>query len=527
MQRDYVWTPAKLVSLLDSLYKKWPIGSFYLWRTHTQQRSKVSPHASKIVVSEFFGYLLDGQQRLVSLSRAIRDPSDGELDYCAFFDLLTEGFVTGAKNKTVQKRIERGDPTLVSLFELVSEPATKPTEHMLRISNLIEAIKEYSTSPLGKNEIELYRARLTQVGTMLEVSVPCEVFEDDHVANAIELFARLNRGGTKLSSGDVEAAKLSQEATSDVLPLMREFVQDQRMRQLGLDFLFVLRALITVHRDNCSFAKLPNKWATSGKRDLLESWESVTKALETVIDILASDLGWTTKRWLPSANALIPILYYLASKPGKFSQVERKALLQFLMRASVRSLFSGAVETAINRYVNVVSKSRDEGRVDALSLYRAIPKVYTHPITPEQIRTERRMYSPLMQVYLAYLISKGSRSWISMRPLFDIARGDVKDPLSVHHIFPKEFLQKQSIDISQINCMANYAILAQSDNSALGETHPRDGYNKLTWDQRKEATEQLCFHADDKFLTIEAYDEYLHHRSRELAKRLNTFLGFC
>lgn len=32
MQRDYVWRPQKVEKLLDSLYKGWPVGGFYLWR---------------------------------------------------------------------------------------------------------------------------------------------------------------------------------------------------------------------------------------------------------------------------------------------------------------------------------------------------------------------------------------------------------------------------------------------------------------------------------------------------------------
>jgi uncharacterized protein with ParB-like and HNH nuclease domain len=34
MQRDYIWKPKKVVELLDSLYRNWPIGSFYVWQTH-------------------------------------------------------------------------------------------------------------------------------------------------------------------------------------------------------------------------------------------------------------------------------------------------------------------------------------------------------------------------------------------------------------------------------------------------------------------------------------------------------------
>jgi uncharacterized protein with ParB-like and HNH nuclease domain len=31
MQREFVWQPPKVEKLLDSLYKGWPVGSFYLW----------------------------------------------------------------------------------------------------------------------------------------------------------------------------------------------------------------------------------------------------------------------------------------------------------------------------------------------------------------------------------------------------------------------------------------------------------------------------------------------------------------
>jgi hypothetical protein len=434
--------------------------------------------------------------------------------------------VTGKKNKTIEKRILNSDPTLVPLYELINSGSTSHEQHLIHISRLIERVRENSALLLGAERIEEYRARLTKVSTMLDIHVPCEFFKDDHVANAIELFGRLNRGGTRLSAGDVEAAKLSQEATSQVLPKMREFVRDERMRLLGLDFLFALRALITVHRDNSSFSSLPDRWATSGSRDILDSWDFVRKGLEVVIDLISVELGWTTKRWLPSANALIPVIYYLAAKPGKLSQADKKALCQFLLRAGARSLFSGAVETAINKYVNAIKKAKEEGRLDSQTLAKTIPKNSTRPISPEQIRNERGMYSPLMQVYLAYLVHKGSTSWISLRPLIDVARDGIRDPLSVHHLFPKEFLLKHSVDIRLVNCMPNYTILAQSDNSVLGPKDPRDGYNKLSLEQRMHAAEQLTFHADDRFLTIDAYEEYLIHRSKELATRLNNYLGF-
>lgn len=41
MQRDYVWKPKKVVRLLDSLYRAWPIGSFYVWQTQDGHPTKL------------------------------------------------------------------------------------------------------------------------------------------------------------------------------------------------------------------------------------------------------------------------------------------------------------------------------------------------------------------------------------------------------------------------------------------------------------------------------------------------------
>src|SRR5882724_10282860 len=78
MQRDYVWKPKKVTKLLDSLYRGWPIGSFYVWQTqdarHTRERVGRTPPTRPL--DGFYGFLLDGQQRLTSLSLAIQSNAE-------------------------------------------------------------------------------------------------------------------------------------------------------------------------------------------------------------------------------------------------------------------------------------------------------------------------------------------------------------------------------------------------------------------------------------------------------------------
>ena len=120
-----MWRPRKVVELLDSLYQGWPIGSFYIWQTHDDHPSKKRTGGllTKRRLDGFYGFLLDGQQRLTSLSLAIRTDADGDLARRAFFDIENERFVLGTMTKTITRRIEKGDTTLVPLADVLSEVA--------------------------------------------------------------------------------------------------------------------------------------------------------------------------------------------------------------------------------------------------------------------------------------------------------------------------------------------------------------------------------------------------------------------
>src|SRR5207302_4611799 len=75
MQRRYVWRSTRVRDLLDSLYRGYPSGAILLWET-----DEVVPMQEMAVTQQTNPYqstrlLLDGQQRLTSLSAVIRGES--------------------------------------------------------------------------------------------------------------------------------------------------------------------------------------------------------------------------------------------------------------------------------------------------------------------------------------------------------------------------------------------------------------------------------------------------------------------
>src|SRR5262249_23836848 len=72
MQRRYVWPATRVRDLLDSLYRGYPSGTILVWET--DQARPVRDLAVSQSDSPFKGHkmLLDGQQRLTSLSAVVR-----------------------------------------------------------------------------------------------------------------------------------------------------------------------------------------------------------------------------------------------------------------------------------------------------------------------------------------------------------------------------------------------------------------------------------------------------------------------
>jgi hypothetical protein len=68
-QRDFVWERSQIISLLDSIYKHFPIGSFLFWHTDDQIQSyrRIGEVELRTDKDKSVKYVLDGQQRLTSL----------------------------------------------------------------------------------------------------------------------------------------------------------------------------------------------------------------------------------------------------------------------------------------------------------------------------------------------------------------------------------------------------------------------------------------------------------------------------
>src|ERR1700761_5176453 len=72
MQRRYVWRSTRVRDLLDSLYRGYPSGAILLWETDEAVPLQEMAISQEVNPYQSTRLLLDGQQRLTSLSAVIR-----------------------------------------------------------------------------------------------------------------------------------------------------------------------------------------------------------------------------------------------------------------------------------------------------------------------------------------------------------------------------------------------------------------------------------------------------------------------
>ena len=192
-QRGYVWNRDQVRGLMRSLYLGYPVGGILVWETEPTAGAARGLSSTSGVKQ----LLLDGQQRVTTLYGIARGkpPSFFEGDPNAFrglrFHLDDEVFEFYAPAKM------KGDPLWVDVTGLF-------------VDGLQPFIVRLNEAPETRDAFPRYMDRLVRLLSLLEREFHAEKITgvDKSVDTVVEIFNRVNSGGTKLSKGDLALAKI-------------------------------------------------------------------------------------------------------------------------------------------------------------------------------------------------------------------------------------------------------------------------------------------------------------------------------
>ena len=285
--------------------------------------------------------LLDGQQRITSLYGVVRGepPAFFDGNAQAFiglrFNLETEefGFYQPVKMQDnplwidVTELMKGGDSGHERIIERLAEhPAigTKAVKYSGKLSRL-----------LGIRETELHIEEVTGKDKSIDV--------------VVDIFNRVNSGGTKLSKGDLALAKICAE-WPQARDQMKQILKDWERAGFHFNLDWLLRSINTIITGEAKFLYLHDV-DTDRVQDGLKR---ATKAINKLLHLIGGRLGLDHDRVLFGRYAIPVMAHYLDKRGGQLDAVERDRLLFWFVQAAMWGRFSGSTESVIDQELNVL-----------------------------------------------------------------------------------------------------------------------------------------------------------------------------
>lgn len=544
MQRKYVWQASRVRDLFDSLYRGYPSGTILLWQT-----DEAVPLRDFAIAQESSGYqskqlLLDGQQRLTSLSALIRGEPVNVRGRLKPIDLLFNldhpddlTVVTEVNDDSTEDAVEEdgedapdeADPDstedeLQRRFDRMTfVVATNKLARLPQWIRVSEVFKTEEDAPFlaqaGVTRIDdprytMYSRRLAQLRGIRSYVYRMDVLEPTiSYEEVTEIFVRVNSLGAKLRSSDLALAQITAKWRNS-LELFQKFQEQCASAGFDLDLGIHLKALV-------AFATGQSRFASVGGLSLpvlQEAWTETCRGVEFAINFSKSNAGIESPAVLASPFILITIASFGHARDYSLDAATSDQLRAWMLLANAKGRYSrGSSETLLDQDLATV---RGGGSAADL-LDRLRNQVGRLDIGAGELEGRNQRSSLFKTMFLAFE-SAGARDWVSNLQIALDHQG-TQDKLQFHHIFPKAYLRKLGRTPREADDIANLAFIAGKTNRKILDKPPAD-YLKPLFDKEPASLAAQCIPMDEDLLQPENYDRFLAARRDLIAERLNEFL---
>ncbi|WP_454056207.1 GmrSD restriction endonuclease domain-containing protein [Cupriavidus sp. Marseille-Q8015] len=544
MQRQYVWRSTRVRDLLDSLYRGYPSGAILLWETDEAvplQDFAVSQSTNPYQSTRL---LLDGQQRLTSLSAVIRGepvsvrgrrrPIDllFNLEHPDQLAVVTEVEENGDDEDDADDDSELiGDETDSTEDELLKRfnkmtfvVATRKLEqlpHWVKVSEVFKTdndapfLKRAGISGFDDPRYEKYSQRLARLRGIRKYVYRMDVLERTLSYDEVtEIFVRVNSLGAKLRSSDLALAQITAKWRHS-LQTFQDFQKACAKTGFDLDLGLHLKNLM-------AFATGQSRFQIVGSLNvekLQKAWKEACEGMEFALNFLRSNLGIDSPALLSSPFLLVVLAYFGHSRNYALSNDEARQLRYWALMANAKGRFSrGSSETILDQDLASI---RQGGAVSEL-IDRLRLQFGRLDITAEELEGRNQRSALFKTMFLAFRAA-GAKDWRSHLTIA-LDHSGAQHRLQFHHIFPKAVL-KTSFTAREADDIANLAFIGGKTNRAISDKAPAVYLPPLVDQLGEPAFSAQCIPVEASLLEVESYKAFLLERRKRIATALNTFVG--
>jgi hypothetical protein len=339
--RRHVWNQDQTIALFDSIARGYPIGTL-LFSEGPAPEEEISFGPLKInaEAEERAYWVVDGQQRLVSLAAALSDSNELDRRFAIAFDLRSETFVP---------RPAKRDPYVIPSAVLFDGYSLRRWLNGVPADiDLIEEASEVSWN-IRRYQIAAY------------------VIQNDDPAVTMQIFERLNTSGVALRQADLFSAFASTthpsgnaRSVGGVAHLVAE-----RTGFGIIDDNTVMRAILAVRSTDVTHI------SRTATQDLNSAFDMGEEALNRAV-VFLQELGEVPHvSFLASNNLLIVLTRFFALHPDPDTR-NLRLLRRWLWRASLASVDNFPASSVALR-VFLQSVSDDHTSLTLQSMLRSLP----------------------------------------------------------------------------------------------------------------------------------------------------------
>jgi hypothetical protein len=473
-QRDYVWRKGKAPRLLDSLYRSFPISTLLLWQS--SEYAKARRRSPRPAVGRSMSWLIDGQQRVMTLSRVM----NGDEGIEVLFNPETDGF-------SLVNAATRHDRNWVRVADLFDDGAYR------------ELRRELPTTKKGQQ----LEAAFEKVRAIRDYEIPVVYMVDHTFDDAVDAFTRINSLGVRLKKQDIESAQVAARHSGLIADEVAPFTESLAARGF--------RRLTVMHLFRvCAFLARPDGRMRTPLHELprdevLKAWKRTEKATKDAQGLMRSELGLVNMDILFSGALLVPVIAMLASARPKERNPD--AVIGWMALAALLHRYSGSSETALEQDLKAC---RADDPIGAL------------------LKNLRQQRGSLLARQGDFAGAINDRSGLLAahiacrhRGIKDFFTGQnvvLHEDIDRHHILPRrQFPEATRSDADKV---ANIAFITSDVNKAISHSGPEVYLREL----KQAVLKSQCVPLDDALWKIRNADAFFMARRKLLAESFNDFL---